>query len=135
MIHLLAVLQSMLPFPVAYLFNALGAVLVFWALWVFFLAVMALQAARDRGQLTGWGRRIGLTVLVVGYTLDLICQLLCTGLFLEPPPLQRKFPFFEATVSARVKRLIANGQGWRQSLATWLRDHLLKPFDVTGRHG
>lgn len=135
MIHILALLQSMLPFPVAYLFNALGAVLVFWALWVFFLAVMALQAARDQGKLTGWGQRIGLTVLVVGYALDLVCQLLCTALFLEPPPPQAKFPYFETTVSARVKRHVERGSGWRKTLACWLRDHLLKPFDPTGRHG
>lgn len=135
MTHLLQMLQTFVPFPLAWLANAALVLLTFWALWVFFLAVMALQAARDQGKLTGWGRRIGLTVLVVGYALDLVCQILCTALFLEPPPLQSGFPFFEATVSARVKRHVERGSGWRKALACWLRDQLLKPFDSTGRHG
>jgi hypothetical protein len=109
--------------------------LVLWVLWVFFLAVMSLQSARDRGALTKWGLRIGYTVLIAGYVIDVLCQILSSVLFLELPPRKPSFPFFETTVSARVKRLIASGTGWRKSRAQWFRDHLLAPFDTSGRHG
>lgn len=103
---------------------ALGA----WALWVFFLAVMCLQGARDAKKLTPWNTRIGYSVLFVGWVLDFIVQVtVAVLLFAELPR--------ELTVSGRVKRLIGGDDGWRKAVAIWLRDHFLKPFDPTGRHG
>ena len=99
-----------------------------WLLFVFFLAVMSLQSARDRGTLTLWGLRFGMTALVVGYLIDAAVQFtVASFLWMELPK--------ELTVSKRVKRLINEGSGWRKTLAEWFRDHLLKPFDVTGKHG
>lgn len=111
-----------------FLLAALCSSLAAWVLWVFFLAVMSLQTARDRGTLTTWGRRLGKTVLAFGYFIDLVIQMtLAVVVFGEPPR--------ELTVSARIARLIATGSGWRKARAEWWRDHLLKPFDPTGRHG
>lgn len=108
--------------------TAVHVLLCAWFLWVFFLAVMCLQAARDRKQLTVWNTRFGYTVLVVGWLLDFVVQVtLAALLFWEWPR--------ELTVSGRVKRLIADDDGWRGSVAAWIRDHLLRPFDATGRHG
>jgi hypothetical protein len=101
-----------------------------WALWVFFLAVMCLQSARDRGTLalTKWGTRFGYTVLVVGYVLDALNNFV-TGslLFAEFPQ--------ELTVSSRIKRHIESSDGWRKQRAEFVRDHFLRPYDPTGRHG
>ena len=121
MIPSLMTLASVLLPPLAF---ALGA----WALWVFFLAVMCLQGARDAKKLTPWNTRIGYSVLFVGWVLDFIVQVtVAVLLFAELPR--------ELTVSGRVKRLIGSGDGWRKAVAIWLRDHFLKPFDPTGRHG
>ena len=134
---------DLMPLAIGLLWSA-GAV---WLLFVFFLAVMALQAARDRGSLTGWGKRIGYSVLVVGYLLDFIVQVtVAIAVFAELPPFAGfrapigRFPWlvlptWETTVSSRVKRLIATDTGWRKVRAEWCRDQMLKPFDVTGRHG
>jgi hypothetical protein len=105
-------------------------VLAAWFLWVFFLAVMCLQSARDRGtlKLTKWGTRAGYTVLVVGYVLDALNNFVTASfVFGELPQ--------ELTVSSRVKRHISGPDGWRKVRAEWVRDHLLRPFDPTGRHG
>lgn len=111
-----------------YLISGLASALGLWFLWVFFLAVMCLQAARDAKTLTAWGLRLGYTVLLVGWTLDFIIQVtVAVLLFAELPQ--------ELTVSSRVKRLIATGSGWRKARAEWFRDNLLKAFDRTGRHG
>lgn len=109
------------------LYTAAGTATLFF-LWVFFLAVMCLQAARDAGTITPWGLRFGYIVLGIGYVLDLAGQVVCTlFIFCDVPR--------ELTVSQHVKRLIATGSGWRKARAEWFRDHLLKPFDRTGRHG
>lgn len=120
MAALLTIASVLLPL----LAFALGA----WVLWVFFLAVMCLQGARDAKKLTPWNTRIGYSVLVVGWVIDFLVQVtLAALLFWELPR--------ELTVSGRVKRLIDGGNGWRRAVAIWLRDHFLKPFDPTGRHG
>ena len=113
----------------------LVTLLVVYQLWVHFLAVMSLQAARNSKTLTPWGLRFGYGVLAIGYLFDFAGQLLGCLVFWELPPRTGKFPWIESTVSARVKRLIASGTGWRKARAEWYRDHLLKPFDRTGRHG
>ena len=41
----------------------------------------------------------------------------------------------ELTVSSRIKRHTEGEPGWRKVYACWVRDHLLAPFDPTGRHG
>lgn len=113
---------------IAIALTLLNVLLCAWLLWVFFLAVMCLQSARDRQQLTVWNTSIGYTVLIVGWVLDFVVQVtLAALLFLEWPR--------ELTVSGRVKRLIADDAGWRGNVAAWVRDHLLRPFDATGRHG
>ena len=112
-----------------YMFKLLGqAVLALWLLWVFFLAVMQLRDARDRGVLTPWGLRLGYTVLIPGLVLDFIVQVtIAIPLFLGLPR--------ELTVSARVNRLVKSGTGWPRRCALWFRTHLLAPFDKTGGHG
>jgi hypothetical protein len=99
-----------------------------WLLFVFFLAVMALQATRDRGGLQGCGKTLGYSVLFVGWTLDFIVNVAVASLvFFEAPK--------ELTVSARVLRHVKDAGGWRRTVASWLQANLLAPFDPSGRHG
>ena len=105
-----------------------AALLATWLLWVFFLAVMHLQEARNAGRLTTWNTRIGYSVLFVGYLLDFVVNMtFAVLLFLELPR--------ETTVSARIERLVMTGTGWRQRVAMWVRSTLLATFDLSGRHG
>lgn len=107
---------------------ALVALSMVYTLWLHFLAVMSLQAAITAKRLTPWGLRFGYTVLVPGYLMDVLVQMtVATLAFAELPR--------EWTVSGRVKRLVNTGDGWRKTLALWLRDQMLRPFDPTGRHG
>lgn len=113
-----------------------------YALWVFFLAAMNLMQARNEGTLPIWAHRLGLPVVFVGVVIDVVVQLtLACVIFLEPP---REF-----TVSGRVKRWVEGPQfigypggpptkgirWWRYSVALWMRNNLLKPFDRSGGHG
>lgn len=98
----------------------------FYALWILYLAVMGLKRARDAGLLHKTARALGLPVLIVGYLLDaLVNVLVLTFVFLELPR--------ELTVTARLKRHIKFSSGWRLSVARWFVP-LLDPYDPSGRH-
>lgn len=110
-------------YVVAHLLFTLAAC---WWLFVFFLAVMSLKIASDAGRLTPAGKVLGYPILAIGYLLDFFVQTtLAVLLFLELPR--------ETTVSGRVKRH-CKGTGWRASLAIWMREQLLKPYDPSGGH-
>jgi formate hydrogenlyase subunit 3/multisubunit Na+/H+ antiporter MnhD subunit len=98
----------------------------FYALWIFYLAVMNLKRARDAGLLNKTARVLGLPVLIVGYVLDAVLNIVfMTLVFLELPE--------ELTVTARLKRHIKDSQGWELALACWFIP-LLDPFDPSGSH-
>ncbi|MEJ7685610.1 MAG: hypothetical protein WKG52_00670 [Variovorax sp.] len=99
---------------------------ILYALWIHFLAVMALLDARERQVLTTAAKVPGYPVLGAGLVLDFLGNLIATFLFVELP---REF-----TVSSRVKRHCRDSKGWRREMATWIRDNWLKPFDRTGGH-
>lgn len=97
-----------------------------YALWIFFLAVMALKRARDEGTLGHVAYKLGVPILVIGYALDFAVNLTaCTVLFFELPR--------ETTVTARLKRH-KDDDGVRGRIARWMAAHLLDPFDPDGRH-
>lgn len=110
-----------------------GAVMVLLAsavtgycLWVFYLAVMNLKRAAQAGLLNRTTKVLGMPVLIAGYILDcLVNLLLMTLLFVELPQ--------ELTVTARLKRHIKTGTGRRLKLALWFVP-ILDPFDPSGRH-
>lgn len=96
-------------------------------LWVMYLAVMALQRARDAGVLSPFATRAGQALLAVGTVWDALCNLLpVTVIFVEWPR--------EATVSARLRRLVQSPPGWRRRLAVWYAVVLLNPFSPGGPH-
>lgn len=103
----------------------LGFALIY-VLWLFYLAVMNLKRANDAGTLTNTAYYLGLPILIVGYTLDVIANILPVSvLFLEFPR--------ELVVTARLSRHIS-GEGWRSDLAKWFCRNLLDQFDPSGCH-
>jgi hypothetical protein len=97
-----------------------------YALWVFYLAVMSLQRARDAGLLHRNARIMGTPVLIVGYLLDAFVNIVVmTVVLLELPQ--------ELTVTARLKRHIRYSNGWRFRTAMWFVP-LLDPYDPDGSH-
>jgi hypothetical protein len=104
----------------------LTSILSLYALWLFYLAVMALKRARDAGQLTTVAYVLGLPMLVVGLALDVLVNwFVMTLLLLELPR--------EATVTARLRRHKGDPE-WRGKVSRWFALHLLDTFDPSGRH-
>ncbi|OFJ46386.1 hypothetical protein BA896_021765 [Janthinobacterium lividum] len=98
-----------------------------YLLWLFFLAVMNLQRARDAGTLSRPAYLMGLPLLYIGLALDFATNMLPVSiLFLELP--------CEMLVTARLRRHIRDGSGWRQRLAMWFCTNLLDTFDPSGCH-
>lgn len=104
-----------------------GMIGLIYALWIFYLAVMNLQRARDANLLSRTAYVMGLPVLYAGLLIDFATNMLpMTILFVEMPR--------EALVTARLTRHINDGEGWRKSLALWLCINLLDQFDPRGYH-
>lgn len=108
--------------------------------WLHYLAIMSLQRVRNAGGLAPWAYRFGVPILVLGYLLDFLSNMVpLTVLMLEPPR--------EWLVSARVSRhrressawLEACGprrwlMRWRHAVSVWACSNLLDPFDPDGCH-
>lgn len=108
------------------LFVLLAGFLLLYALWVFFLAVMSLQRAKNAGTLTTTAKVFGYPVLFAGLLLDFIANItVMTILLVELPR--------EGTVTRRLKRHNASSTGWRKAVAAWA-EPLLDPFDPSGDH-
>lgn len=102
------------------------AFLSIYVLWLFYLAVMNLKRAKDVGKLTRTAYVLGLPILIIGYLLDALVNLVIfTIILIEIPK--------EFLVTARLSRL-QHGTGWRASLAKWFCTNLLDQFDPTGCH-
>lgn len=97
-----------------------------YALWIFYLAVMALKRARDAGQLSPLAYVLGVPVLKVGLVLDVLVNVFVLTLVLLEWPR-------EWLVTTRLKRHNRQGAGWRKAFAAWC-EQLLDPFDPSGDH-
>lgn len=104
----------------------LWGVLLLWALWVFYLAVMTLKRAKDAKLLTRTAMAFGYPVLFVGLVLDFLANVLVLTVLLAELPR-------EGTVTSRLKRHNATSTGWRKAVAAWA-EPLLDPFDPSGDH-
>jgi hypothetical protein len=109
------------------LFVLLGVAGVCYALWIHFLAVMALSRAKKEGKLTQTARWFGTPVLWAGLVLDVLVNwLVMTWLLAELPR--------EWTVSERLTRHIVHGADWRQAVCLGIAFELLDAFDPAGTH-
>lgn len=97
-----------------------------YALWIFYLAVMCLKRAKDADLLHKRARIFGTPVLIVGYALDVLVNIIVMTVLLGELP-------HETTVTARLKRHLKTSTGWRLKVARGFVP-LLDPFDPSGRH-
>jgi hypothetical protein len=97
-----------------------------YALWVLFLASMALIRARQAGTITATASVLGVPVILLTAAVDVAVNwTIGTLLFLDRPQ--------ELTLSQRLKRLCKEG-GWRGRLACFVCRTLLDQFDPSGKH-
>jgi hypothetical protein len=103
-----------------------GVVVVFYHLWVGYLALTNLDRARAAGSLTPAARVACAPLLLYFGILDVLVNwVLGTLLFLDVP---REF-----TLSQRCSRHYRK-PGWRGRVSRWLGHNALNPFDRTGDH-
>lgn len=103
----------------------------FYALWVFYLAVMNLKRVNDSVGLSLPSKIFGYPVIAVGLLLDLFCNwTVFTVICFQPPasPLE--------LVTGRLKRYKddLNEYKFRRAISAWLASDLLNSFDPSGRH-
>lgn len=101
-------------------------VVAFYALWTLYLAVMNLKRARDAGRLSPLAKGLGTPLLVLGYLLDTLLNVVAMTLILLELPR-------ELTISERLARHNRAASGWRKRVAQWF-EPLLDPFDPSGNH-
>lgn len=98
-----------------------------YGLWLFYLAIENLIRARRAGTLSKTAYILGLPLFAIGVLLDIITNtFILSALLLEIP--------HEATVTARLRRHIQDGNGWRSMVARWLCKNLIDTFDPSGSH-
>ena len=106
----------------------LYAVLYLWVFWYAYILVMGLYRAQLQGRLKGFVFVLALPAVILGYVMDIVCNLtLASVLFLDPPR--------QWLVTKRLQSYIKDCPGtWRGRLAAWVCHNLLDYFDPTGRH-
>jgi hypothetical protein len=103
-----------------------GIFVVFYILWILYLATMNLKKARDSGTLHPNVKLLGYPIFIVGYTLDILLNIfVMTIIFFDMPE--------EFTISSRMERYLRYGTGWRLKVARAF-EYLLDPFDPSGDH-
>lgn len=110
----------------AALYVLLFALGLTYATWIFYLAVMNLAKAKKADMLSRTALVLGTPVLIVGYLLDFLLNVLVMTLVLLELPQ-------ETTVTARLKRHHAESDGWRLAVVLWF-EPLLDPYDPDGDH-
>lgn len=99
---------------------------VTYALYVFYAAVMNIKRVRDMGKLSSIGYVFGWLTLLIGYVLDVLCNVFVMSIvFAELPR--------ETTVTARFKRHNRESTGWRKRVVQ-IFEPLLDPLDPSGDH-
>lgn len=102
------------------------ALLALYALWLFFLAVMSLLSAKQRGTLSTPALVLGYPILIIGALLDFAVNLIVVSILLLELP-------HEWLVTKRLARHIKHGEGWRKHVAQWVCRNLLDTFDPDHR--
>lgn len=105
----------------------LYAVLAIYVTLTMYWAIMNFARARAAGTLPPWAFRIGYPLLLAGYLMDFLLNVVVVSwILLEVPR--------ELLVTARLSRHIKSGTGWRKSVATWVCHNLLDWADPKGCH-
>jgi len=98
-----------------------------WLFWCAYVLVMGLYRAHLNGRLTGLNRIMAYPAVGVGYAMDIFANLVIAPIiFLDFPK--------EFLVTARLKRYMSAGTGWRYKVAEYVCNHVLDVFDPKGDH-
>jgi hypothetical protein len=102
------------------------SLLITYALYVWYAAVMNIKRVRDMGKLTTLGKVFGYPTLVIGLILDLLVNwFVMTLILLEVPR--------ELTVTSRLKRHHKESTGYRLAVVKFF-EPVLDPLDPSGDH-
>jgi hypothetical protein len=98
-----------------------------YALWILFLADMALSRAEKDGHLHHHAAKLGRPVQYLALLLNVLLNFTLVPLVMLDWP--REF-----TVSAHLSRLIATGNRYQRWLSGWICTVMLDCFDPSGTH-
>ena len=120
-----------------------------WAFWATYVLVMGIYRAHLAKRLGPVTFCLSLPFVALGLAMDLLAQFtLATLIFWQRPYLVfahrvftvrgRSFvlrlPSGDWLVTARLQRYVAEGKGWRFTVANWVCNNLLDVFDPSGEH-
>ena len=98
-----------------------------WIFYVFYVLTMGVYRVQLAGRLTGLSKVLLMPFVVVAVLMDVACQMtVATVVFLELPK--------ELLVTARLQRYLRGEDGWRKTVAVYICNNLLDPFDPNGKH-
>lgn len=105
------------------------SLLLVYATWVYYQAVMNLQRVRDTVGLSPAAKVFGYPTLATGLVLDWVLNFtVFTVVFFDLPASKGEL------VTGRLKRYAKSSTGWRLTLTRWLASELLDDFDPSGKH-
>jgi hypothetical protein len=102
------------------------SLLITYALYVWYAAVMNIKRVRDMGKLTILGKVFGYPTLVIGLILDLLVNWFVMSIILLEIPR-------ELTVTSRLKRHHKESTGYRLAVVKFF-EPVLDPLDPSGDH-
>jgi hypothetical protein len=109
------------------MYTPLYLILFLWIFYAFYLACMSLVRAYNEKKLTLSMKILGYPILLCGLLLDFIANItIFSVLFLQIP---REF-----LVTARLKRNLKVGKGWRYKFSKFICEQLLSNVDVDYNH-
>jgi hypothetical protein len=107
---------------------AIYSILFLWVFWYAYILVMGLYRAQLQGRLKGFIFVLALPAILVGYLMDVICNLTIASIIFFDPPKQW-------LVTKRLQSYIKDQPAaWRGKLALFICHNLLDFFDPTGKH-
>ena len=120
-----------------------------WAFWAMYVLVMGIYRAHLAKRLGPVTFCLSLPFVALGLAMDLLAQFtFASALFWQWPhltfaprvftfrgrPFVLHVPSGDWLVTARLQRYVAQGNGWRFTIANWICNNLLDVFDPSGDH-
>jgi hypothetical protein len=102
------------------------SLLITYALYVWYAAVMNIKRVKDMGKLTTLGKVFGYPTLIIGLILDLLVNWFVMTIILFEVPR-------ELTVTSRLKRHHKESTGYRLAVVKFF-EPVLDPLDPSGDH-
>ena len=102
--------------------------LILWALWILYVAMMNIELAVEKGPLPWQSKFMVYPTMFIFEIIEFIANvIICSLIFLDPPR--------ELTVSDRLRRYYIHQEkyGWRMVIVKFIKP-MLDPFDHKGPH-